>query len=102
MEEKDFLLLRTLKETQSVTRAAERLYMTQSALSKRIGTLERELGVELLLRSRQGVRFTAEGELVLSGCSGAADVGAGLEGADVIFITSAMYGTFRSFVNGSR
>jgi len=73
MEEKDFLLLRVLKETRSMTRAAEQLYMTQSALSKRVSTLERELGVELLLRSRQGIRFTPEGELVLSCCSGAAD-----------------------------
>ncbi len=73
VEEKDFRMLRVLKETRSLTRAAERVYMTQSALSKRISALERELGVELLLRSRQGVRFTPEGELVLSCCNGAAD-----------------------------
>ena len=72
MEEKDFLLLQALSETRSITRAAERLYMTQSALSKRVSTLERELGVELLLRSRQGVRFTPEGELVLQCCGTAA------------------------------
>ncbi len=73
MEEKDFLLLQILKETKSITRAAEQLRMTQSALSKRVSALERELGVELLLRSRQGIRFTPEGELVLSCCSSAAD-----------------------------
>ena len=72
MEEKDFTLLRALKETRSITRAAEQLYMTQSALSKRVSALERELGVELL-RSRQGVRFTPEGELVLSCCTSASD-----------------------------
>ena len=68
IEEKDFALLRTLKETRSITRAAESLYMTQSALSKRILAMEKELGVELLLRSRQGVRFTPEGERVLAHC----------------------------------
>ena len=73
MEEKDFALLCTLKETRSITQAAERLYMTQSALSKRILAMEKELGVELLLRSRQGVRFTPEGEKVLSHCETASD-----------------------------
>ena len=73
MEEKDFVLLRTLKETRSITQAAERLYITQSALSKRVLAMEKELGVELLLRSRQGVRFTPEGEKVLAHCETAAD-----------------------------
>ncbi len=73
MEEKDFALLRTLKETRSITQAAESLYMTQSALSKRILAMEKELGVELLLRSRQGVRFTPEGEKVLAHCETASD-----------------------------
>lgn len=72
MEEKDFALLRTLNETRSITRAAEQLYMTQSAMSKRIRAIEEELGVELLLRSRSGVRFTPAGEAVLSRCSSAA------------------------------
>ena len=39
--------------------------MTQSALSKRIKSMEQELGVEILLRSRQGIRFTPAGEKVL-------------------------------------
>lgn len=56
-----------------MTRAAEQLRMTQSALSKRVSALERELGVELLLRSRQGVRFTPEGEKVLAHCETASD-----------------------------
>ena len=73
MEEKDFVLLRTLKETRSITQAAEVLYMTQSTLSKRILAMETELGVELLLRSRQGVRFTPEGEKVLAHCETASD-----------------------------
>ncbi len=73
MEEKDFALLRTLKETRSITQAAEQLYMTQSALSKRILAMEKELDVELLVRSRQGVRFTPEGERVLAHCETAAE-----------------------------
>lgn len=66
MDEKDFALLCALDETRNITRAAEKLYLTQSALSKRIHSIEQELNVELLLRSRTGVRFTPAGEKVLA------------------------------------
>lgn len=44
--------LRILDETRNITHAADRLYMTQSALSKRIKSLEHEFGVEFMIRSR--------------------------------------------------
>lgn len=47
------------------TRAAERLHVSQPALSKQIRTLERELHAELFARDRQGVRLTAAGEALL-------------------------------------
>lgn len=72
MDEKDFELLRILDETRNITHAADRLYITQSALSKRIKAIERELGVEILLRSRQGVRFTPAGEQALARSKAAA------------------------------
>ena len=72
MDEKDFELLRILDETRNITHAADKLYMTQSALSKRIKALERELGVEIMLRSRQGIRFTPAGEKVLAHSKAAA------------------------------
>ena len=65
MDEKDYELLHALDETRNITHAADKLYMTQSALSKRIKALEQELGVEIVLRSRQGIRFTPAGEQVL-------------------------------------
>lgn len=45
----------------SVTRAAEKLYLTQSALSSRIAALEAELGVLLLDRRDKQFRLTAAG-----------------------------------------
>ena len=66
MDEKDFEILSTLNETRNITRAAEQLYITQSALSKRIKAIETELGIEMLIRSRQGIRFTPAGEAVLT------------------------------------
>ncbi|CAK7033153.1 MAG: HTH-type transcriptional regulator YofA [Enterocloster aldenensis] len=65
MDERDFELIRILGDTENITRAADELYTTQSALSKRIKAIERELGFELFLRSRQGLRFTPAGEEVL-------------------------------------
>ena len=50
MDEKDYELLHALDETRNITHAADKLYMTQSALSKRIKALEQELGVEIVLR----------------------------------------------------
>ena len=66
MDEKDFEILSILNETRNITRAAKQLYITQSALSKRIKAIEKELGIEMLIRSRQGIRFTPAGEAVLT------------------------------------
>ena len=43
------------------TRAAERLFISQPALSKQIRMLERQLGASLFDRSREGVRLTLSG-----------------------------------------
>jgi DNA-binding transcriptional LysR family regulator len=65
MDEMDFKLLKVLYKTQNITRAADILYITQSALSKRIAVIESEFGVSIILRTRQGIRFTSEGETIL-------------------------------------
>jgi DNA-binding transcriptional LysR family regulator len=46
----------------NLTRAAERLLMSQPALTKQIGQLEDQLGVRLFTRSRAGMTLTAAGE----------------------------------------
>ena len=48
-------------EELNFTRAAERLHLGQQAVSKSIGQLERELGVELLERTTRKVRLTPAG-----------------------------------------
>ena len=49
----------------SISKAADTLYVTQPALSRRIRALETELGYELFVRKKGGrhVELTAEGEL---------------------------------------
>ena len=64
MDDKDWLLLTTLKRCHSLSSAAEKLYVSQPALSKRIRGLEEEFQTCLLLRTRNGVQFTQAGELL--------------------------------------
>lgn len=52
-------------EVGSYTKAAEILGYTQPALSQMITSLEKEIGIVLLYRSRYGVRLTPEGETLL-------------------------------------
>jgi DNA-binding transcriptional LysR family regulator len=49
----------------SISRAAEMLFVTQPALTARLQALERSLGVELFVRSRQGSRLTDAGRALL-------------------------------------
>jgi len=50
----------------SISRAAERLYLTQSAMSARVAALEEELGVLLLDRRDKQFRLTAAGTRFVS------------------------------------
>ena len=52
-------------ETGSVTRAAEVLHLVQPAVSRQIKLLEDELGAPLFERTRQGMRLTDDGQILL-------------------------------------
>ncbi|WP_198361108.1 LysR family transcriptional regulator [Tatumella citrea] len=49
----------------SFTRAAEKIFYSQSGISRMINDLESEWGISLFERSRSGVRLTAEGSHLL-------------------------------------
>ncbi|MDZ4180733.1 MAG: LysR family transcriptional regulator [Coriobacteriia bacterium] len=55
-------MLREVASRGSLAAAAEALYMTPSAVSQQMATLEREAGVALLERSGRSVRLTPAGE----------------------------------------
>ena len=52
-------------ETRNYTRAAEKLNLTQPAVSHHISQLEKELNTKLFLRNKGELRLTAEGEIAL-------------------------------------
>lgn len=51
----------------SFTKAAQRLFMSPTAVMKQINTLEEELGVKLAERTSAGIRLSAAGEVVYQG-----------------------------------
>jgi len=55
----------TIADSGSMTRAAGRLFMTQSAISMQIKRLESSLGMSVFERSAQGMKPTMEGEQLL-------------------------------------
>lgn len=64
----DINLARTFLEivsSRSFVQAAERLHITQTAVSARVKTLEEELGRKLFVRNRAGASLTPAGELFI-------------------------------------
>ncbi|MDT7690621.1 MAG: LysR family transcriptional regulator, low CO2-responsive transcriptional regulator [Acidobacteriota bacterium] len=65
MELSQLRTFREVAEALSFTRAAQKLNMTQSAVSHQIKALERELGEPLFIRAKRGVRLSDAGLLAL-------------------------------------
>jgi len=61
MDEKDWVAIKTLYEEKNISRASERLFVSQPALTYRIKNLENELGIQLIYKVRGGIEFTSEG-----------------------------------------
>lgn len=59
-----FYVFAHVAETQSFSRAAERLGITKSAVSKHVAQLEEQLGVQLIVRSTRRLALTEAGERV--------------------------------------
>lgn len=57
--------LATIEETKSFTKAAAMLNLTQPAVSAHIRSLEKELGVTLVIRSPNSVKLTEEGQIAV-------------------------------------
>lgn len=65
MELTQLRTFRVVAETLNFTRAAERLNLTQSAVSHQIKSLEVELGEPLFIRAKRGVKLSQSGQAAL-------------------------------------
>ena len=54
----------TVSETGSISKAADKLYISQPALSQQLKKMEKELEVDLFIRSNKGIDLTEEGKIV--------------------------------------
>lgn len=69
MKDIDWKILTVLYEKRSITKAAEALYMTQSALTKRLKAVETEWGIEIAKRTSKGIVFTEDGHYMVKKAS---------------------------------
>lgn len=65
MDYKDWLILKILKEENSLTKVAQRLFISQPSLTYRLQRLEQELDVKIINRYSNGVTFTESGEFLV-------------------------------------
>lgn len=66
MELRHLRTIVAVAEHHSLTKAADQLYLTQSAVSQQIRRLENELGVEVFRRTSRSVELTSEGRVILA------------------------------------
>lgn len=66
LELRHFRLVQQIAETQSITRAAERLHLSQPAVSRQLRAIEAKLGTPLFDRHGKTLRATAAGQRLLS------------------------------------
>lgn len=60
-----FEYLVEVAKTGSLSLAAQNLHITQSAISQAITSIEKDLGVKIFLRARQGTQLTFEGKKIV-------------------------------------
>ncbi|HZZ46039.1 MAG TPA: LysR family transcriptional regulator [Pseudonocardia sp.] len=66
MELREMRVFVAIAETGGLSSAARRLHLSQPAVSHTVGAIERELGVQLLVRTRTGVELTEIGATLLT------------------------------------
>jgi DNA-binding transcriptional LysR family regulator len=64
MKDSDWKILDELYKTPNITKVANRLYITQPSLTKRLQGIEEEFQIKIVTRTTKGVEFTKEGEIL--------------------------------------
>ncbi|MEK4554039.1 MULTISPECIES: LysR family transcriptional regulator [Jeotgalicoccus] len=66
MDQKDWKILKILHEEKNITKTAEKLFVSQPSLSYRLKKLEREVGTDIIFKTKTGIEFTSEGEYLVN------------------------------------
>lgn len=74
MELKQLEYIIKIAEEKNITRAAEKLYITQSALNQQLLRLEKDLGTPLFLRTRHSCTLTEAGEVYVENAKKILDI----------------------------
>ena len=61
----DYRLLATLSEAKTLRKAAEKLYISQPAVSQRLKSIEDEWGVQIFIRTKKALYTTGVGEKII-------------------------------------
>ena len=62
MNDRELLYIKTIAETKSISKASEKLFVTQPSLSQSLQKIEDELGVSLFVRQSRGMNLTFAGK----------------------------------------
>ncbi len=61
MDELDWKVISVLEKTKNISKAADELFISQPAISRRIQNIERRFQTDILVRTKKGVHFTPAG-----------------------------------------
>jgi DNA-binding transcriptional LysR family regulator len=65
MSTTEFHLLSVLAQEMNMRKAAERLFVSQPALSQRLQNIEKQWGTKLFIRTQKGLTLTPSGEVII-------------------------------------
>ncbi|WP_281200547.1 LysR family transcriptional regulator [Staphylococcus schleiferi] len=65
MKEQDYKILSLLHQEKNLTRVAEKLFISQPALTYRVKKIEQEFGISLTKKFGKNIEFTPEGEYLI-------------------------------------
>ena len=66
MEYNNWEVLLTLYEEKNITKTAEKLYISQPAITYRIQQIEKDFNTKIITRGKKGVVFTTQGEYLVN------------------------------------
>nr|WP_255639727.1 LysR family transcriptional regulator [Aquibacillus saliphilus] len=59
-------MIKVLHEEKRITKTAERLYISQPAITHRIKQIEKDYNIKIVVRGKKGIQFTPEGEYLVN------------------------------------